>query len=169
MDEQQRIKEVYANRDSSGKRILYSWSSFNSNYQSSVKSRMIATALYSSFGANISNLSTLDVGCGTGGFLRLLLEWGADPVNCVGTEFLEDRLERGKKISPKGVCYYLGSCLDFNEKKFDLVSAHTVFSSILDDDERGRLALEMWHKVCDGGWIMIFDFRYNNPSNPRCS
>lgn len=24
----------------------------------------------------------------------------------------------------------------------------------------------MWDKVCVGGWIMVFDFRYNNPSNP---
>jgi SAM-dependent methyltransferase len=130
---------------------------------------MLSRALGSIFNKDIHDCKVLDVGCGTGEFLRQLVEWGVDPANCLGTEYLENCLERAKKISPKEIYYHLGS-LDFDGKiygeQFNLVSAHTVFSSILDDYERESLATEMWSKVCGGGFIMIFDFHYNNPSNP---
>jgi SAM-dependent methyltransferase len=169
MDEYKRIREVYASRDSSGKDALYSWSNLHSLYQLSIKNRMILTSLRLSFGNSLSNLAILDVGCGSGVFLRQLLEWGVDSANCVGTEFLSDRVDRARQISPKDIYYHLGG-LDFNMKRgvkkdFDLVSAHMVFSSILDEKERRDLADQMWNKTCSGGWIMIFDFRYNNPSN----
>jgi hypothetical protein len=45
------------------------------------------------------------------------------------------------------------------------VSAHTVFSSILDEDLRRDLAAEMWRVLRPGGWTMIFDFRYASPRN----
>ena len=49
---------------------------------------------------------------------------------------------------------------------FDLVSAFTVFSSVLDDDLRLELAREMWRRVAPGGAALVFDFRFNNPRNP---
>ena len=113
--------------------------------------------------------SLTNTGCGFGNFLRELVEWGVDSDNCIGTEFLDDRLEKARKTSPKGIYYHLGD-LDFDVnragKQPNLVSAHTVFSSILDYRERKNLADQMWDKVRKGGWIMIFDFRYDNPSNP---
>lgn len=48
---------------------------------------------------------------------------------------------------------------------FDLVSANTVFSSILDAESRKTLAQEMWRVTKPGGWVLVFDFRYNNPAN----
>jgi hypothetical protein len=45
--------------------------------------------------------------------------------------------------------------------------ANTVFSSILDEDKRHQLAAEMWRVLKPGAWVMLFDFRYNSPSNPN--
>ena len=159
------IRDVYSVRDKNGKRKLYEWHNSCARYQTAIKERMLAIALKNSIGGDISASRILDVGCGKGGFIRRLIEWGAQPENLIGTEYLEDRLCDASKMSPNGVHWHLGG-LDFdNEVAFDLVSAHTVFSSIMSDEDRASLANEMWKKVKPGGWIMIFDFRYNNPSN----
>jgi SAM-dependent methyltransferase len=160
-----RIREVYSKRDAQQKKLLYAWNRPDVRFQNAYKHRLLSRALLSSFGENLNNVNALDVGCGTGGFLRTLIEWGAQPENLVGTEFLPERLEQARRISPSSVYWHLGS-LDFAKSEaFDLVSAHTVFSSILQDDERYSLAQEMWRCVKPGGWILIFDFRYNNPYN----
>jgi SAM-dependent methyltransferase len=166
-EEVQHIRSIYAARDKEHKRSLYSWELSDVRYSDAIKMRILSQALRRTVGSDLSDLKVLDVGCGTGGFLRTLIEWGAYPHNLVGTEFLEDRLQKAAEISPLGVDWHLGD-LDFdNDSLFDLVSAHTVFTSILKDEDRASLAQDMWQKVKPGGWIMIFDFRYNNPLNPN--
>ncbi len=161
-----RIRQVYGARDGSGKRALYAWHRPEVRQQEAHRSRVLASLLLSSLGDDLSDKHMLDVGCGTGGFLRTLVEWGADPTKLVGTEFLRDRLEVAESRSPQTMTWHLGG-LDFGrEGEFDLVSAHTVFSSILDTDVRQKLAEEMWRMVKPGGWVLVFDFRFDNPANP---
>ena len=158
---------MYAERDKQGLKNRYTWHQPDVRYQEAIKWRMLSTALRMAIGENIADKSWLDVGCGSGSFLRLLVEWGAAPDKLLGTEFLDDRLERARTISPAGIRWHLGG-LDFDGGDgFDLVSAHTVFSSVLDNGERQELANAMWEKVRPGGWLLIFDFRYNNPRNPN--
>jgi SAM-dependent methyltransferase len=40
-----------------------------------------------------------------------------------------------------------------------------VFSSILDPGLRRALADQMWRALRPGGWVLVFDFRYDNPRN----
>jgi SAM-dependent methyltransferase len=164
VSELSRIRRVYADRIKFGKGRKYSWHSSHAGYRHAVKFRIFSKALKYSFGNNISNLKVLDIGCGTGGFLRQLIEWGGSPLHLIGVDLIDTRLDMAKKMSPSDVGWHLGVLN--SKKKFNLVSAHTVFSSILDNSARQALADEMWKKVCKGGWIMIFDFRYNNPANP---
>lgn len=164
--EKNRINKVYFNREVLKKSDLYGWHIPTIRYQEAIKSRMFSKAVLKSFGKRLSQIRVLDVGCGTGGFLRRMVEWGADPGLLLGTEFLEDRLQIAMRNSPPEIRWRFGG-LDFNsDKGFDLVSAHTVFSSVLDDAMRSELAESMWQKTGNGGWVMVFDFRYNNPSNP---
>jgi len=166
-EEAERIRSIYADRDRQGWHSRYAWHRPVANYQSMVRQRMFARAINASLGADLSGLRVLDVGCGTGVFLRQLVEWGASPNLLMGTEYLADRLERARQISPTTIDWRHGS-LDFLAKEtFDLVSSHTVFSSILDETSRRELAMSMWDNVKPGGWVMVFDFRYNNPSNPN--
>lgn len=165
MHEINRIKDIYSRRDFAGKQSMYSWFELNAEYQTVIKRRMIISALKYALSNDLSDKKILDVGCGRGVFLRMLLEWGAKPYNLVGSEFLEDRLHTAKIISPEEIHWHLGD-LSFNDSStFDVVSAQTVFSSILDDGERESLAQDMWAKLKPGGWLLVFDFRYNNPSN----
>jgi len=167
--ENDRIQSVYAQRDSIGRRSLYEWYRPEVRQWELEKER-VASALLSKFiGTNLGKISVLDIGCGTGEFLRKLIEWGATPGNLVGTEFLMDRLETAREKSVQGVDWRLGG-LDFAEpESFDLVVTNTVFSSILDVSERKALSQEMWRVLKPGGWVMVFDFRYNNPSNSNVS
>lgn len=160
---QERICRVYAARGN--KFFLYDWHRPEIRHQKGEKDAVIASLLASSYGTNLSEADVLDVGCGSGGFLRTLVEWGAQPSRLFGTEFLEDRLQTARNCSPSDIKYHLGDLSNFLPERFDLVTSHTVFSSILDENERKELAHDMWRVLKPGGWLLIYDFRYNNPTN----
>jgi SAM-dependent methyltransferase len=165
IDEILRIQCVYSGRDSQGRRSLYAWHRPEVRQQEADKERIASAFLSETVGDNLANIQVLDVGCGTGTFLRMLVEWGATPENLLGTDFLPDRLEVARRISAPGIQWHLVG-LDFAASdSFDLVVTNTVFSSILDEQARHALAQEMWRVLKPGGWVMVFDFRYNNPSN----
>lgn len=159
-----RIQAVYKAR-SNNKKILYAWHRPEVRLQEAQRNHVAAALLSETIGCDLSKTRALDVGCGYGWFLRTLVEWGASPGNLVGTEFLADRLDKAQQCSAPGIRWHLGG-LDFAEPaNFDLVVTNTVFSSILDEKNRRELAQEMWRVLKPGGWLMVFDFRYNNPSN----
>lgn len=118
----------------------------------------------------IDRLRFLDVGCGTGGYLRRLIELGADPKRLAGTELIAERLEIAQALTVSGPLWHLGSLEDLpGDLAYDVVSAFTVFSSILDDEVRRRLADHMWDCTAMGGAVIVYDFRYDNPKNPDVS
>lgn len=163
--ERERIQTIYAERDRLGKKGEHAWHIPVAAYQDSIKRRLLTRALQKSIGNELSDVSALDVGCGIGGFLRMLVEYGANPTRLVGTEFLQDRLETARLMSPSGITWHLGGLDQDFGGDFDLVCAQTVFTSILDDALRKNLADKMWEHLKPGGWVLVFDFRYNNPSN----
>jgi SAM-dependent methyltransferase len=131
-----RIQSVYTERDAAGRRGLYAWHRPEVRQQEGEKKTVVASLLAGTIGTDLCGIHVLDVGCGTGGFLRTLVEWGAQPSNLLGTEFLQNRLDIACRCSPP-------------------------------DHDRLALATEMWRVLKPGGWVMVFDFRYNNPSNPN--
>ena len=42
-----------------------------------------------------------------------------------------------------------------------------MFSSLLDEGFRDRLAQAMWRWVRPGGAVIVYDFTFDNPSNPE--
>jgi SAM-dependent methyltransferase len=162
-----RIQSVYTERDAAGRRGLYAWHRPEVRQQEGEKKTVVASLLAGTIGTDLCGIHVLDVGCGTGGFLRTLVEWGAQPSNLLGTEFLQNRLDIACRCSPPDIKWHLGGLEVAASGSFDLVVTNTVFSSILDDHDRLALATEMWRVLKPGGWVMVFDFRYNNPSNPN--
>lgn len=163
--EQDRIRAVYQAWHGGKPVPEYAWHRPEVLEQVAAQNRVIGQLLASTIGADLSNARALDVGCGTGRFVRELIGWGANPLNLAGTEYQEDRLAVARQRTAAGVLWHLGD-LDFAAPHtFDLVAAHTVFSSILDDGASATLAREMWRVLKPGGWCLIFDFRYNNPAN----
>lgn len=134
-----------------------------------VRSRILAPLLIDAVGSDLSSATFLDVGCGSGGLIRQLISWGADPANLIGTEFQQDRLEYARRHTAEGVQWHLGGLDIVATGSIDLVSAETVFSSVLDVELRRDLATEMWRIVKPGGYCMVYDFRYDNPNNPNVS
>jgi SAM-dependent methyltransferase len=165
--EQERIKHVYRQWHGGAALARYAWHRPEIVRQSAARARTLATLLAGTVGRDLSAVRALDVGCGNGGFLRQLIDWGATPAHLAGTELQPDRLDHARVHTAPGVRWHLGGLDAFADGSMDLVSANTVFSSILDDDLRRVLAAEMWRVLRPGGWTLIFDFRYGNPRNPN--
>lgn len=165
--EQERIRAVYRAWQGANALQEYAWHRPEIFQQIAARARTIGGLLAATIGPDLRHARVLDVGCGSGAFLRQLIGWGADPANLAGTEYQGELLEYAQRCSAAGVRWHLGD-LDFAAPcSFDLVTANTVFSSILDDQARVALAQEMWRVLEPGGWCQIFDFRYDNPANPN--
>lgn len=165
--EQERIRAVYQAWLARERISAYAWHRADVMEQSAARHRVAGTMLAKSIGRDLSGVRVVDVGCGSGGFLRQLIDWGADPSRLTGTEYQPERLDLARLRSAPGIRWHLGD-LDFAaDASFELAVANTVFSSILDPRARAALAAEMWRITKPGGWCMVFDFRYNNPRNDQ--
>jgi SAM-dependent methyltransferase len=163
--EQERIRSVYQAWLAQERVAAYAWHRPEIVEQDASRRRVASTMLAEALGADLSSTRIVDVGCGSGGFLRQLIDWGADPLCLTGTEYLPERLALARLRSAPGVRWHLGN-LDFApDASYELAVANTVFSSILDPRARATLAAEMWRTLMPGGWCMVFDFRYDNPRN----
>ncbi len=165
--EEKRILQAYQKRDQHRKPALYSWQQADSLWNEfRVKSR-IARALKQKGYTDLSELNILDVGCGSGSWLRTLSEWGADPGRLHGIDLLPDRIEKAKILSPGfDLRQASGFDLPFEDDSMDLVLSFVVFSSILDPKARAALAGEMKRVLSSRGTIQVFDFKISHPGNP---
>lgn len=167
IEEAGRIRSAYARRDASGRGRLYEWSRPDAALSRYRLLSAVAALLSEAGWHDLSGLEFLDVGCGTGGWLRTLQEWGARPQHLHGIDLLPDRIERARALAPQidfGVSE--GWPLPFATDSMDLVSAFTVFSSILAADARLALAGEIQRVVRPAGLILLYDFRVSRPDNP---
>jgi SAM-dependent methyltransferase len=162
----QRIKDAYARRDAT-KGDRYAWHQPDVINQDAARQAVLRQLLHRVFGNDLSSLDVLDVGCGTGLLLRGLIELGVSPSSCTGIDLLPDRIETAIERSHPAMQWHVGGLAALNvDKTFDLVTAWTVLSSVVDADARRSLIDDMWDRVRPGGWLQIFDFRFNNPRNP---
>lgn len=109
----------------------------------------------------------LEIGCGTGSNLLDLIRLGAAPENLTDNDLLEHRLKAAQKRLPAGVRLFCceASTLHLPRESFDIVLQSTVFTSILDDALRKRVAQRMWEVAKPGGFILWYDFIHANPYN----
>ncbi len=164
--EETRIRSVYAGRDHSGKPSLYRWHRDEVLLNQYRFQEAAAFLLRTDGLTELSQLEMLDVGCGVGGWLRKLLEWGASANRLHGIDLLQDRIDNARCLS-SGIDFQVASGyeLPFPDSSMDLISAHTVFSSIVDTEHRKSLAEEMVRVLRPGGRILIYDYRISDPRN----
>ena len=117
--------------------------------------------------ADLSALSVLDVGCGTGGNLLELLRLGFAPERLSGAELLPERVAQARRVLPASVALFEGDALAMNlaAASHDVVLVSTVFSSLLDDAFQQRLADAKWSWLKPGGGVLWYDFTVDNPRN----
>jgi SAM-dependent methyltransferase len=163
--EEARIREVYARRGETD--IRYSW--FNPSYQFMMQQRerqMLAVLFRYGF-SNLESRRILEVGCGTGQWLRDFLKWGARPENMTGIDLLSDRVSKAQQLcSPRMRIERANAAhLPFSDARFDLVLQSTVFTSILNSDLKRRIAAEMIRVAKSDGIILWYDYHVSNPRN----
>jgi SAM-dependent methyltransferase len=109
----------------------------------------------------------LDLGCGSGRWIREWVKWGATPENLYGIDLRPAAIDKARRLSPAGVTIECCNAADlpFDPESFDIVLQSTVFTSILDSAIRRKVASEMLRVVAADGLILWYDFHLGNPWN----
>jgi len=165
MDEKDRIDRVFKSRRHLAGR--YSLDIAGNRYNFLNLLTEIETFLKSHF-ENLSDIRLLDVGCGDMFWLEEMINIGFNRSHCFGVDLLEWRLrqglEQGRQVQ---TVISSGGQLPFGNGRFDVVSQFTMMTSVLDTLTREMIAAEMKRVLRPGGYILWYDFRYNNPANPH--
>jgi len=108
----------------------------------------------------------LEVGFGNSGWLTDLLGWGVAEENLFGAEIdLRRAVAVKRRLPATQLTVSDGVRLPWPDGRFGLVVSSTVFSSILDEDLRYRLAAELQRVLAPGGALLFYDFKVPNPRN----
>ncbi len=163
--EEKRIRDVYARRRSGS---LYS--RFNRAYLFMVQEReqhFLRLITYYGF-AQLERKKILEIGCGNGDLLREFIKWGARPENLLGIELIAERVSEAIELCPREVTIRQGNAakLPLPDEMFDMVLQSTVFTSVLDETTKQRMAAEMCRVLKPNGLILWYDYHMNNPRNP---
>jgi len=155
--EAERIEDAYRDRDRQPRASPSGWAErgYRLNMQAleaSLLEELVAAGL------DPSGRSVLEVGCGTGYFLRRFLEFGAR--HAAGIDLSADRIARARELGPSlDLVVGDGSRLPWPDESFELVSQFTCLSSVLDVHVREAIAAEMWRVLAPGGAVVSYDMR----------
>lgn len=166
--EETRIREAYARRQSVSRAGLYSCFNLGNLFMLQERERRVLSILAQAGWSSLHGARILDVGCGDGMWIRDLIRWGADPGSITGVDLLESRVAEARALSPMNVTLHCrnASALECPDESFDLIIQSTVFTSILNEYVRRQLAQEMLRVLKPTGLILWYDFHVNNPCNP---
>jgi len=163
--EEARIRAVYAGRQADGRYSLFSPGHL---FMVQERERRVLVLLKQFNCVPLDTRKILEIGCGTGYWIREFIKWGARPEHITGVDLLSERVVEARRLSPGGVRIHSGSAvgLDLPDGSFDLVLQSTVFTSILDSNVKQQVAYEMMRLVKADGLILWYDYHVNNPWNP---
>lgn len=118
--------------------------------------------------ASLQDMRILEIGCGTGMWLREFVRWGASPSNIWGVDLLPDRIAKARELCPPAFTLESDDAASLRapDGGLDLVLQSTVFSSLLNPKVKQQVAREMLRVLRPGGAIIWYDFHVNNPRNP---
>ena len=162
--EEARIRAAYARRHSG---TLYSWFHPGHLFFVQQRERDVLAVLKQNGFCSLKEKSILEIGCGTGYWIREFIKWGAKPENITGIDLLPDRIAEARSLCPEGIKLYCGNAanLEFKDSTFDLVLQSTAFTSILDPTMKQQVADEMIRVLKEKGLIIWYDYNVNNPWN----
>ena len=166
--EEARVRSAYERRELNIPKRRYSYFDLGNLFTVQERERRMLALLEQHTQPPLDKLKILEVGCGTGFWLREFIKWGARPEHLVGIDLLADRVAEAKRLCPAGVTLQCGNAgqINFPAASFDVVLQSTVFSSILDARMKESVAREMTRVLRSGGIILWHDFFINNPNNP---
>lgn len=165
-----RIKNEYSRRDSTASNASkYGPLSASSLFIRQEIERQVASFFASRFTGGTRGMRVLEVGTGSGAFLKMFHQLGFS-ANCVhGIDLSAERLEDCRSVS--GDSFGLAGAnavrLPYRDGAFDVVSQFTVLSSVTDEVMRKAIASEMVRVTRPGGIVISYDMIYSNPLNPN--
>lgn len=111
----------------------------------------------------------LEIGAGHGNNIRLLSSLGFSSDQIFLNELREDRVAFLQSTFPN-TTILSGDINDLKtEIPFDLILQSTVFTSIVDPETRKKTADKIWQLLSPGGYLLWYDFIFNNPMNKAVS
>ena len=126
---------------------------------------IIFLKIISSIFVERNNLKLMEIGAGMGTNIYFFLKHGFKPENIYANELLDDRLETlHEKFPFIHIIPGDASALDY-QNEFDIVFQSTVFTSVLDEELKTKLANKMWKMKKENGIVLWYDFVYDNPRN----
>jgi len=166
--ETDRLRTVYRKREDA-KKYLYNPLDIGAFYLLTSRDRALTQMLQVFMmraGRSLADLRILDVGCGTGGVLRSLVSWGAQPQNLAGVDVLEERIQLAQRLSPN-ICFSVADAreLPFANDSWDMVILFTVISSVPNPSIQSQIALESLRVLKPQGAVLWYNF-WINPTNP---
>jgi ubiquinone/menaquinone biosynthesis C-methylase UbiE len=163
--EEARIKSAYQKRTKPAG--YYSWFDPGNLFLIQEREKLLLKRLRKHGRDPLAGSRFLEVGCGSGHWLREFIKWGVSPTDVIGVDLRPDVLSMATQLCPQGVTFQCtnGITLDFQDESFDLVLQSLVFTSVLDESMRHRMAQEMLRVVKKSGLIIWYDFFVDNPWN----
>ena len=165
--EEARVVAAYARRDATVPTSRYSYFDPANLLLVQSRERRVLSLLDRVGARPLEERRVLEVGCGTGFWLREFIKWGADPSKLAGIDLLPERIASARRLCPEAVDLRCGSAaeLPFADERFDVVLQSTLFTSVLDPAMQRRIAAEMTRVLSPRGVILWYDFRVDNPRN----
>ncbi len=163
-----RIKAEYERRRKEIPKDFYSLEHSGNLFIYLDRVRKVIEALKRELFSPLAGKEILEIGYGTGDWIVDFARWGAESKKLHGVELDEVRAQKAQKRIPSAdLRVGEASKLPWPDNYFDLVLQSTVFTSILNDSFKRAIAKEMLRVLKPEGFILWYDFRFNNPNNPN--
>ncbi len=167
--ERQRILEAYARRSRNSLGMGGYFELEDSAHLLRIQQRYrITQQMLIDLGINtLRGRRVLDIGCGDGTMLLEFLQWGGEPDKMAGIDLREEPLKRARILLPEAdIRQSCATDLPWPNNFFNIVSLHTVLSSILDPAMRKQVAMQATNVIKPGGVVVLYDRYRDNPGNP---
>jgi len=168
MSDLDRLRQEYKSREQrfSGSHL---YSKENPAYRYTIEQRHLALEkiLRQQGIRDLSEMKTLEIGCGSGGVLKEFMNMGVKPNALYGIDLLFNRLLEARSYLPVAAILNAdGQDLPFPSASFDFVIQYTAFSSVLDPEIKKNMAADMLRVLKPGGYVIWYDFWWN-PKNKQ--
>jgi SAM-dependent methyltransferase len=162
--ERDRIRDTYRSYELDGRQRL--WDPSNRGFARLSQDRDIRLRDLLARSIPPPPASVLDIGCGDGTLLADIRGRWPD-VAVSGLDLQPERIDEARAKVPEAQLI-VGSAddLPFGDSSFDVVCAITLMSSLPPERMEADAAREIGRVLLPGGWLVWFDLRYDNPSNP---
>jgi SAM-dependent methyltransferase len=164
MDEISNLRERYARRRKRGVDTVHG-RFFHYNFLAEAERDLRFAEIVRARFDDLGQRKVLEIGAGNGSNLLLFRKLGVPWAGLFANELLEE-CEESLCDNLPGATVLLGDAAELPYRAhFDVIVQCTVFTSILDDAFKQKLASRLLDMLTPDGLVLWYDFKYDNPGN----